>query len=169
MQRLLALAAVALLAGLVAIAVVEQRADEPVSAPTGGRGGRRGWYEALAAPRPPGEDAERTTCGLILTAARSVSRIRCPCGAKLLIRYGGETVLTDVIDNELVATGRSSSSRPRSPASSGWTARRRSRALREPPVTTSVAPTTLRASATLRVTSGSQREPTITRREPGSG
>ena len=29
-----------------------------------------------------------------------------PCGAKLLIRYGGETVLTEVIDNELVATGR---------------------------------------------------------------
>jgi hypothetical protein len=29
-----------------------------------------------------------------------------PCGAKLLVRYGGETVLTEVIDNELVATGR---------------------------------------------------------------
>jgi hypothetical protein len=29
-----------------------------------------------------------------------------PCGAKVLLRYGGETVLTEVIDNELVATGR---------------------------------------------------------------
>ena len=29
-----------------------------------------------------------------------------PCGAKILIRYGGETVLTEVIDNELTATGR---------------------------------------------------------------
>ena len=29
-----------------------------------------------------------------------------PCGAKLLVRYGGETILTEVIDNELVATGR---------------------------------------------------------------
>ena len=29
-----------------------------------------------------------------------------PCGAKLLIRYGGETILTEVIDNDLVASGR---------------------------------------------------------------
>jgi hypothetical protein len=29
-----------------------------------------------------------------------------PCGAKVLLRYGDETVLTEVIDNELVATGR---------------------------------------------------------------
>jgi hypothetical protein len=106
-QRLLALAAVALLAGLVAVAVVEQRADEPVSAPTGAVAAGGGWYEALAAPRPPGEDAERTTCGLVLTArSLGVTHPVLPCGAKLLIRYGGETVLTEVIDNELVATGR---------------------------------------------------------------
>ena len=29
-----------------------------------------------------------------------------PCGAKVLVRYGGDTVLTEVIDNELVSTGR---------------------------------------------------------------
>jgi hypothetical protein len=29
-----------------------------------------------------------------------------PCFAKVLVRYGGETVLTEVIDNELAATGR---------------------------------------------------------------
>jgi hypothetical protein len=29
-----------------------------------------------------------------------------PCGAKLLVRYGGETIFTEVIDNELQATGR---------------------------------------------------------------
>jgi hypothetical protein len=29
-----------------------------------------------------------------------------PCGAKVLVRYGGETVLTEVIDNELGASGR---------------------------------------------------------------
>ena len=29
-----------------------------------------------------------------------------PCGAKVLVRYGGDTVLTEVIDNELVTTGR---------------------------------------------------------------
>ena len=29
-----------------------------------------------------------------------------PCGAKILIRYEGETVVTEVIDNELTASGR---------------------------------------------------------------
>jgi hypothetical protein len=29
-----------------------------------------------------------------------------PCGAKILIRYGGDTVLTEVIDNQLKETGR---------------------------------------------------------------
>ena len=106
-QRLLTLGAVALLAGLVAVAVVERRAPEAAPAPSGAVAAGGGWYEALAAPRPPGEDAERTTCGLILTA-RSVGLTHpvLPCGAKLLVRYGGETVLTEVIDNELQATGR---------------------------------------------------------------
>jgi hypothetical protein len=106
-QRLLALGAVALLAGLVAVAVVEQRAPEAVSAPSGAVAAGGGWYEALAAPRPPGEDAERTNCGLILTArSLGLTHPVLPCGAKLLVRYGGETVLTEVIDNELQATGR---------------------------------------------------------------
>jgi hypothetical protein len=106
-QRLLSLAAIAFLAGLVAVAVVERRDDEPVSAPTGAVAAGGGWYEALAAPRPPGEDAERTSCGLVLTArSLGVTHPVLPCGAKLLIRYGGETVLTEVIDNDLVASGR---------------------------------------------------------------
>ena len=66
-----------------------------------------GWYDALAAPRPPAGDAERTSCGLTLTArSLGVTHPVLPCGAKLLVRYGGETILTEVIDNELVATGR---------------------------------------------------------------
>ena len=106
-QRLLSLAAIAFLAGLVAVAVVEGRDDKPVSAPTGAVAAGGGWYEALASPRPPGKDAERTSCGLVLTArSLGVTHPVLPCGAKLLIRYGGETVLTEVIDNDLVATGR---------------------------------------------------------------
>ena len=106
-QRLLSLGAVAFLAGLVAVAVVERRDQQPVSAPTGAVAAGGGWYEALAAPRPPGEDAERTSCGLVLTArSLGVTHPVLPCGARLMIRYGGETVLTEVIDNDLVATGR---------------------------------------------------------------
>lgn len=107
MQRLLSLAAVALLAGLVAVAVVERRDEDPVSAPQGATAAGGGWYEALAAPRPPAGDAERTSCGLILTSrSLGLTHPVLPCGARLLIRYGGETILSEVIDNDLKETGR---------------------------------------------------------------
>ena len=107
MQRLLSLAAVALLAGVVAVALVGRRDETPVAAPQGATAAGGGWYDALAAPRPPGEDAERTGCGLILTnRSLGVSHPVLPCGARILIRYGGETVLTEVIDNQLKETGR---------------------------------------------------------------
>ena len=106
-QRLLALGAVAMLAGLVAAAVVERREPEPVQAPRGAVAAGGGRYEALAAPRPMGTDAERTSCGLVLTArSLGVTHPVLPCGAKVLVRYGGDTVLTEVIDNELVSAGR---------------------------------------------------------------
>lgn len=97
----------ALLAGLVAVAVVERRDTQPVVTPAGAVAAGGSWYEALAAPRPPGTDAERTTCGLVLTVrSLGVSHPVLPCGAKLLIRYGGETVLTEVIDHTLSGSGR---------------------------------------------------------------
>jgi hypothetical protein len=106
-QRLLSLAAVALLTGVVAVAIVDRRDETPVAAPQGATAAGGGWYDALAAPRPPGEDAERTGCGLILTnRSLGVSHPVLPCGARILIRYGGETVLTEVIDNQLKETGR---------------------------------------------------------------
>jgi hypothetical protein len=106
-QRLLALGAVAMLAGLIAIAVVEQSEPEPVAAPRGAVAAGGSWYEALAAPRPVGTDAERTSCGLVLTArSLGVTHPVLPCGAKVLVRYGGDTVLTEVIDNVLASSGR---------------------------------------------------------------
>jgi hypothetical protein len=106
-RRLLSLAAVALLAGVVAVAVVARRDETPVSSPQGATAAGGGWYDALAAPRPPGKDAERTGCGLILTSrSLGVSHPVLPCGARILLRYGGETVLTEVIDNQLKETGR---------------------------------------------------------------
>ncbi|MCZ7587643.1 MAG: hypothetical protein M5U27_02010 [Gaiella sp.] len=97
----------ALLAGLVSVAVVERRNTPSAVTLTGAVAAGGGWYEALAAPRPPGEDAERTSCGLILTVrSLGVTHPVLPCGAKILIRYGGDTLLTEVIDNELTASGR---------------------------------------------------------------
>jgi hypothetical protein len=108
-QRLLALGAVALLAGVVALAVVERRSSDasatpaPVGAPAPGGG----WYSALAASRGPAGDAERTSCGLILTNdSLGVAHPVLPCGAKLLIRFHGQTVLTEVIDNRMKSAGR---------------------------------------------------------------
>jgi hypothetical protein len=106
-RRLLSLGAVALLAGLTATAVVA-RGGEPATQPTGATApGPGGWYHALAAPRPPAGDAERTTCELILTArSLGVTHPVLPCGAKLLLRFGGSIVLTEVIDNDLTSSGR---------------------------------------------------------------
>ena len=108
-QRLLGLAAVALLGALIALAVIEQRSDSASATPTptGAIAPGGGWYSALAASRGPAGDAERTTCGLILTdKSFGVSHPVLPCGAKLLLRFGGQTVLTEVIDNKLKSAGR---------------------------------------------------------------
>ena len=108
-QRLLGLAAVALLGGLIALAVIEQRSGSASATPTptGAIAPGGGWYSALAASRGPAGDAERTTCGLILTnKSFGVSHPVLPCGAKLLLRFGSQTVLTEVIDNKLKSAGR---------------------------------------------------------------
>lgn len=108
-QRLLGLAAVAMLAGVIAVAVVERRSSDAnaTPAPVGAAAPGGGWYSALAASRGPAGDAERTTCGLILTSkSLGVSHPVLPCGAKLLIRFGGQTVFTEVIDNKLKGAGR---------------------------------------------------------------
>ena len=108
-QRLLGLAAVALLGGLIALAVVEQRGSDANATPqpTGAIAPGGGWYSALAASRGQAGDAERTSCGLILTGkSLGVTHPVLPCGAKLLLRFGGQTVLTEVIDNKLKSAGR---------------------------------------------------------------
>ena len=103
----MSLAAVALLAGLIAVAVVERRDAEPVAAPTGAVAAGGGWYEALAAPRAPGVDAERTSCGLVLTQrSLGVTHPVLPCGARVILRSGETQVLTEVIDNALAEPGR---------------------------------------------------------------
>jgi hypothetical protein len=108
-QRLLTLAAIALVCAVAALAIVEQRSGDGTAAvtPAGAVAPGGGWYSALAGSRGVAGDAERTTCGLILTA-RSLGATHpvLPCGAKILIRFGGDTVFTEVIDNRLKSTGR---------------------------------------------------------------
>jgi hypothetical protein len=106
-ERLVVLAALAFLAAVVAVAVIEQaESDRGVAVPEGAQAPGGGWYQALAATRATG-DAEQTTCGLVLTGRSfGVTHPVLPCGAKLLLRFGGDTVLTEVIDNRLESSGR---------------------------------------------------------------
>lgn len=108
-QRLLALAAVAFVGAVAALAIVEQRSggDSAAAAPTGAVAPGGGWYSALAGSRGVAGDAEKTSCGLVLTAkSLGVTHPVLPCGAKILIRFGDDTVLTEVIDDKLKSTGR---------------------------------------------------------------
>ena len=103
------LLAAALLLGLGTAAALERHHDRVArQAPPGAEvaAGSR-WFDALAASRGPAGDAERTTCGLILTQdSLGVTEPVLPCGAKILIRFGDRTYLTEVIDNRLKEGGR---------------------------------------------------------------
>lgn len=106
-QRLVVLAAIALLGATSALAVVERR-SEP--APTDVLAGLRGpvaWTTAFAGSRGPAGDAQRTTCGQVLGPdSLGVTHAVLPCGTKVVLRSGGRQVLTEVIDNALVEPGR---------------------------------------------------------------
>ena len=109
LQRMIALAAVALVAGVAVLALTGEAANDatetgPQQVPVAGGDG---WYTALAGSRGAARDAERTTCARILTArSLGVSHPVLPCGAKIFISYGGVEVLTEVIDTKLKQPGR---------------------------------------------------------------
>jgi hypothetical protein len=108
LQRTIALAAVALVAGLGAVALVGREADE--AEPGGARMvtvPETGWYTALAGSRGAPRDADRTTCRRVLTArSLGVSHPVLPCGAKVFISFQGTEVLTEVIDQRMKRPGR---------------------------------------------------------------
>jgi len=101
------LGAVALLGGVLALAVVEQRSQDDRTAGLVGAAAPAGWNIAFAGSRGPVGDAQRTTCGQVL-APKSLGATHpvLPCGAKVVLRKGDTQVLTEVIDNALVEPGR---------------------------------------------------------------
>jgi hypothetical protein len=105
-QRLVALAAVALLGAVVALAIVERRAQEERAGLTSATA-PSGWNTAFAGSRGPAGDAQRTTCGQVLAdGSLGVTHPVLSCGAKVVLRNGDTQVLTEVIDNALVEAGR---------------------------------------------------------------
>jgi hypothetical protein len=109
LQRVLVLAAVALVAGVGAVAVAgggrddAAREAQPRSVPAGDGG----WYTALAGSRGAPEEGERTTCRLIVTnRSLGVTHPVLPCGAKIVVSYRESELLTEVIDTRLKRPGR---------------------------------------------------------------
>jgi hypothetical protein len=106
-QRLAVLAAVALLAAVAAMAIVAQRATDESAAALTSAPAPAGWNIAFAGSRGATGDAQRTTCGQVLTPqSLGVTHPVLPCGAKVILRTGDEQVLTEVIDNALAEPGR---------------------------------------------------------------
>jgi predicted RNA-binding Zn-ribbon protein involved in translation (DUF1610 family) len=106
-QRLLVLAAVALLAAVASVAIVSQRVTNESAAALTSAPAPAGWNVAFAGSRGPTGDAQRTTCGQVLSPeSLGVTHPVLPCGAKVILRSGNKQVLTEVIDNALVEPGR---------------------------------------------------------------
>lgn len=109
-RRGIALAAVALLGGVLAFAAPSWRDDDggattrtPSQVPVPGAG----WYEALAAPYPAESRRRRTTCGQqIGPRTLGVAHPVLPCGVKIFISYGETVVLTQVVDRGPAVPGR---------------------------------------------------------------
>jgi predicted RNA-binding Zn-ribbon protein involved in translation (DUF1610 family) len=106
-QRLVLLAAVALLAAVSAAAIVEQRQSDEGTAALTSAPAPAGWNVAFAGSRGATGDAQRTTCGQVLAPqSLGVTHPVLPCGAKVILRSGDTQILTEVIDNALVEPGR---------------------------------------------------------------
>lgn len=106
-ERLVLLAAVAFVAALAAIAVVHQRESGSGTPTFASAPAPTDWNSAFAGSRGSPGDAQRTTCGEILTTkSLGVTHPVLPCGAKLVLKNGSTQVLTEVIDNKLVVPGR---------------------------------------------------------------
>jgi rare lipoprotein A len=102
LQRLIALAAVGLLAGVVAIAATSAGRDDSSDLPA-----RSGDYTARAGSSGPGAFGRRTACGGVLRAdTEGVAHPVLPCGARIYISFGGMDVLTQVVDRGPYVPGR---------------------------------------------------------------
>ncbi len=101
-QRQVALAGVALLAGVVALAIVDRTESTPSTLPAS-----QGSYSALAGSSGPAAFGKLTTCGgIIRPASVGVAHPVLPCGAKIYITYRGKHILTQVIDRGPYTPGR---------------------------------------------------------------
>jgi hypothetical protein len=94
--RMIGLAGLALIAGVIALAVTKG-GSHSANATLPRAGGV--WYSALAAPARVPAKSRRTACGNALNAKTlGVAHPALPCNVKIYIEYGNKRVLTAVID-----------------------------------------------------------------------
>jgi hypothetical protein len=108
-QRLLALAAAALLAGVFGVALSQAGRDSTESAlPEPAVGPWGGWATALAgvAPQAPREGRKSGCDWVVLPRTQGVVHPTLPCGARLYVEYGGRQALTQVVARFPVGQGR---------------------------------------------------------------
>ena len=108
-QRHLALTGLALLAALAALAIAGRDSGEGRAVPRlpEPAAPESAWYEALAGVRARSLSAKPSACGFRLgPRSVGVEHPVLPCGAKLFVRYGERTVLTQVLDRGPFAPGR---------------------------------------------------------------
>jgi hypothetical protein len=110
-QRQLALLAAGLLGVIVALAVASRDAATltPVRGlPRPAVSEVTGWYTALAGVRARPLAGRPSRCGTLLSPKTyGVDHPVLPCGAKIFVRYGKKTVLTQVVDRGPFGPGRS--------------------------------------------------------------
>jgi rare lipoprotein A (peptidoglycan hydrolase) len=108
-RRAVALAAIALLAGVVAFAAASRNddGDEPQNVTRQVPVPGAGWYYSLAAPYPASTKRVRTSCGQPLgPKTLGVAHPVLPCGVKLFLAYNDKIVLTQVVDRGPSVPGR---------------------------------------------------------------
>ena len=95
-QRLIILAAIGLLVAVAGFAIVS---DKVGGDDDGGLPAKVGsWYQARAAPMSRDLEGTTTACGVRLSAkSLGIADPVLPCGAKVYIDYGDQSVLTQVI------------------------------------------------------------------------
>jgi hypothetical protein len=106
-QRALALAAVTLFAGVLAVAVAHQKATPAQAAgPQPAVGAGTGWYAAIAGVASPfPAKGRRSACGwLLLPGTLGVVHPVLPCGTKIFVQVGGKRIYTEVVDRGPVAS-----------------------------------------------------------------
>ncbi len=101
-QRLLMLGAVAVLGVVVALAVAARDATtiRPAKGvPRPAVSDLTGWYAARVGVRTRPLAGKPSACGTLLgPKSLGVDHPVLPCGAKIFVRFGGKTVLTEVVD-----------------------------------------------------------------------